>query len=348
LHLFIYSKYSRKMADDICLSEANTKLIFGNEHADRKLLITVCIHGNETCGLVAVNELIEEGFFSDGFDTNRTQVTIILGNPRALKENKRFIDINMNRIFTPQFIESEMKDDMLGKELYEVSHLQKITAAIQNCTAYLDLHSTSAPTIPFAIVFHGEESLCNLLSVRFLIQNVIKVIVGTSIDYAHSLGIPSICVECGQHISREAVEVAKRNIGAFVTEHPFDHFPKKHLYVDRSVILRKGFRFMKNVKAFDWVNHNEVVAQDDVVGDIKCPYNPGAFLVMPVANPVLGEEAWVWGHTPDVWVDSDMALQQKLGQLSLKDKKMGGYRTFSPCSDIGRKNIGGKTVSSHG
>jgi len=76
-----------------------TKLVLGAEDAPKKLLVTVCIHGNEICGLEAVNRLLHEGFFKHGFDTRSTRVTILLGNPRAVMENKRYIDVNLNRMF---------------------------------------------------------------------------------------------------------------------------------------------------------------------------------------------------------------------------------------------------------
>jgi succinylglutamate desuccinylase len=61
--------------------ETTTKLVLGctDSTPTRRLLITVCIHGDEICGLHAVNELLKEGFFHDGFDTDNTQVVILLG-----------------------------------------------------------------------------------------------------------------------------------------------------------------------------------------------------------------------------------------------------------------------------
>jgi len=52
------------------------------------------------------------------------------------------------------------------------------------------------------------------------------------------------------------------------------------------------------------VNCNELVACDNA-GEIRCPYKQGAFLIMPVGNPTLGEEAWLWGHTHDLYSESD-------------------------------------------
>jgi len=48
--------------------------------------------------------------------------------------------------------------------------------------------------------------------------------------------------------------------------------------------------------AFEKVSCNEVLAEDDEVGQIKCTASSGAYIIMPTANPILGEEAWFWGE----------------------------------------------------
>jgi succinylglutamate desuccinylase len=283
-----------------------TKLQFGADDAPKKLLVTVCIHGNEVCGLLAVNELLQEGFFKHGFDKSSTRVTILLGNPRAVMENKRYIDRNLNRMFVLHECDKEPEEPT--EEPYEQSRLEEIISEMHQCDCYLDLHSTSAPTVPFAIVPPGEktEALAKKFPVKFILHNVLNVINGTSVDYVKQLNKPGVCVECGQHREEETTRVAKETIKAFITGIPADHLPKTVLYVDRSVILREGFHFKKSalVKAFDYVDCNEVVAEDNA-GEIRCPYKQGAFLVMPVGHPTLGEEAWLWGHTHDIYNEED-------------------------------------------
>jgi len=277
----------------------STHLTFGclDGTPKRSKLITACIHGDEIAGMIAVNELIEEGFFDHGFDTENERVTIILGNPQAVIQKKRFIDINLNRIFTSQFINQNLQEDILPGDLYELSRLREIAKEIELCDDFLDLHSTSAPTLPFAIVAPtaNSEAMAKQFPIRFVLHNVTKVIFGTSIDYAFSMNKDAVCVECGQHSQRSTIDVAKQTIRAFVSGY-CDRSPKEVLFVDKSVILRNGFKFSKLTKAFDKVEYNQTIARDDVVGEIKCPYEQGAFLIMPIANPVLGEEAWLWGH----------------------------------------------------
>jgi len=175
--------------------------------------------------------------------------------------------------------------------------LDEIAQEIKKADYLLDLHSTSASTVPFAIVSPKPqaEEIAKQFPVGFILHNVVTVIVGTTLDYAHELDKVGICVECGQHTERSSVETAKKTIRCFVTG-TSDGSPKEVLFVDRSEILRTGFKFSRVAKAFDRVNYNELVACDNVVGEIRCPYKEGAFLIMPIANPVLGEEAWLWGH----------------------------------------------------
>jgi len=280
-----------------------TKLVFGAENAPKKLLVTVCIHGNEICGLVATNELLQEGFFKQ--IPKDVRVTIMLGNPRAVMEDKRFIDMNLNRMFDPKWYDDEHGAPHVD-DPYERSLLSGIISEMHKCDAYLDIHSTSAPTLPFAILSPGSksEALSRNFPVKFHLRNVGKVISGTSLDYVKGINKPGVCVECGQHRSEDAVKVAKDTIRAFITNIPADNYPKKLLFINKSVVLKEGFQFEKPAHAFDFVNCNELVASDNY-GEIRCPYKQGAFLIMPVAYPCLGEEAWLWGHTHELYNESD-------------------------------------------
>jgi len=275
-----------------------TKLIFGGLIPKRKKLITVCIHGDETCGLTAVNELIDEGFFENGFDIQNQRATIVLGNPKAVQDHKRFVDINLNRIFTPQFLEHKMNRDMVSSKHYELPRVMEIGPEIRECDEYLDLHSTSASTEPFAIVLPDNESenIAKMFPVKFILHNVNKIICGTTLDYALELHKTGCCVECGQHNCRRSVDIAKQTIRTFLSPSHEDHSSKEVLFVEKAEILRKGFKFCMDAKAFEKVQFNELVAVDDEVGELRCPYKGGAFLIMPIANPIEGEEAWLWGH----------------------------------------------------
>lgn len=98
---------------DTELGANNDVLVFG--HGPRRVLITVALHGNEPCGVDAVNQVIRLEFVHElvcrefGLQPDPeylkeyifSQLTIIflLGNPNAYLENKRYMSgvaINAN------------------------------------------------------------------------------------------------------------------------------------------------------------------------------------------------------------------------------------------------------------
>jgi len=303
--------------------------------AKKKKLITVAVHGDETGPLVAANEILYDLFTHDSHAASTpqntpqatrkgianlenqnhddfhheiseknpfvlqevledTRVVIMVGNPRALEERKRFIDVNLNRIFTETFVSEGPKDHFFHSN-YEFSLVHSICQEIADCDEYLDMHSTSSKSVPFAIPADNEESrkLAESFGAGFVIEDLIKSVKGTTIDFAQKLGKISCCVECGQHEERSTIEFAKDTIISFIRD---DKAPKARniLCCHCSQTLEEGFKFVKKVTAFEKVNYGELVAVDQFK-EIRCPYKNGAFIIMPTSKPVIGEEAWFWG-----------------------------------------------------
>lgn len=264
----------------------------GGEH----LLITVCLHGNEPCGMLAANELLQEGFFDfaagKALATAWDRLTVLLGNPAGVKAGKRFVDNNLNRLFTPD----EAQLAAAGGGGIEHRRVPELAAAIEQSTQHVDIHSSSAASPPFCFHFPGAESAAYATSfpVAYAIEDT--SIQGTSIHWAHQKGkARSILVECGQHDARETVEVAKRCIRRLVLGPEAMQAAQPHtLRTAGSVYVGRGFRWRGNVTAFQLVEQGEVIAEDDEHEELKCPHAQ-ARLVMPTQLPVAGEEAFMWG-----------------------------------------------------
>ncbi len=93
-----------------------------------------------------------------------------------------------------------------------------VAAAITGSTTFLDLHSSSAAAPAFAFHTPGAvpEAHAATLPVQYLIEDT--TLVGTTIAWAAEQGVASAALlECGQHSSRQAVDVAKRAIMRIVT-----------------------------------------------------------------------------------------------------------------------------------
>lgn len=160
----------------------------------------------------------------------------------------------------------------------------------------LDVHSTSSPSPPFAITSGSQSSkdLASSLPVKFVLEGMTEVVSGTSIEYARKCRKTAACVECGQHDERRTVDIAKEAIKTFLLgsrKRMAEHILK----VDTSEKLRRGFRFAIDVRAFQKVKYDDLIAVDDEVGEMHCPYENGSWIIMPSAYPVVGEEAWFWG-----------------------------------------------------
>jgi len=304
------------------LSPENPKIVFGcldDELVTSKKLITVCMHGDEICGMIAANRLIQEGFFDSYFSKKGAQtkrLTIIVANPKGVQANKRFIDVNLNRIFHERRLRRtstagllEMPKDLLYndkviKEQYEVTRVQVLADEIAECDEYIDIHSTSAKSYPFALpaLDADSEAFARSFAVDFVIEQLVKSVRGTSIGWAHALNKKAVCFECGQHEDPNTTEIAKKLIMRFVTE-ILDGTAGTVLTCRSNEVIRKGFRWNRKAgppKAFEKVQPNELLAYDEEVGDIKCNNPRGAYIIMPTANPILGEEAWFWGDLKDI------------------------------------------------
>mgnify|MGYP000718108240 CR=1 FL=1 len=64
-------------------------------------MILVGVHGNERCGIDAINELLPT------LKIVRGRVLIAYGNPKAIAQNMRYTEANLNRLFKSDEMLSE-------------------------------------------------------------------------------------------------------------------------------------------------------------------------------------------------------------------------------------------------
>lgn len=259
--------------------------------------------------------------------------TLMLGNPEAFSADKRFLDSNLNRALTQEGIHAA--DAAAGRDsssgLYTCSnstdskssseapirivtpphsngingcgaHLgvekvraAKVAAVISGATMFVDIHSTSAAAAAFA--FHAPSQAAQDWAATFAVGFTIEdtSLIGTTFDWAARQGIDrAALVECGQHKARTSVDIAKRAILRIVTGQAAEMQPVR-LRNAGSVMVCHGFRFSQKTPSFHHVAYQQLIAQDEEHGDIRCPQLSGAYIVMPTEEPVHGEEAWVWG-----------------------------------------------------
>lgn len=269
------------------LTPATPLLTFESGKPGPSILISVAVHGDEVCGCQAVNELIGEGFFSALYSG---KVTVVLANPSAAAQNARYVDRNLNRSVCPEHF-----GEANG---YEGLRARYIAELIENHDIYLDIHSTSADCPPFALPASNSQSvkLASRLPVGFVVKDLIHTTTSrcTTIDWALKHGKTAVTVECGKHTSATTRDNAGKVIRSLILSETPASAPVVMTSTE-NVLVQRGFHFLRKVRCFEYVHNGKLIAQDDT-RCIQCPYTEGAYVIMPTAIPIVGEEAWFWGR----------------------------------------------------
>ena len=134
----------------------------------------------------------------------------ISGNLKALKENQRFLNHDLNRIWINGGLESLDTRKNLSVEEKEQQILFKILQDIlreeKGPFYFIDLHTTSSKTLPFITI---NDSLINRkFSCLFPVPIVLGIeeyLEGPLLSYINQLGYVSLGFESGQHDELSAI-----------------------------------------------------------------------------------------------------------------------------------------------
>ena len=158
------------------------------------------IHGNETSGIFALKDAFE------AIDSLQVKGTIygLSGNLKALQINQRYVDEDLNRLWTKERIEAIKKKTVLNDEEVELVELLSVLNHILETEKppfyFIDLHSTSSKTLPFITI---NDALINRnFSKQFPVPIVLGIeeyLNGPLLSYINELGYVSLGFESGQH-----------------------------------------------------------------------------------------------------------------------------------------------------
>ncbi len=189
-------------------------------------VIIAGIHGNETCGVFAFNEIIDDLNIENG------TVYFIYGNPKAIKINKRMFEFNLNRAFLE---ENEYDDDI--KNTYEFKRAQFIKKYLDKSSALLDLHSGEVDVHPFMFAEKNSIEIIKYFPKEFsyVVSGIEDIEPGGADGYMNKNGKIGICIECGKHNNPDGVSLSKRSIYGFL-------FSRNHIYNKNNCELYVGNR----------------------------------------------------------------------------------------------------------
>ena len=101
------------------------------------------MHGNERVGAEVVEYLADTLSRSEALIYGR--ITLILGNPQAYAENKRFTETDLNRQFGSGLAALRKN----GSKNYEEKRALELLPFLEKADFLLDIHSTIKPSVPF-------------------------------------------------------------------------------------------------------------------------------------------------------------------------------------------------------
>ena len=179
------------------------------------LLVFGAIHGNEPCGPQAITRFKTQLESREISLTSGSITMVPVCNPKAYKAEQRYINCDLNRLFSPETVEDISRYD------YEDSLVPRLRGLIKQSYALLDLHSYTASS------FYGDnhayvmwDNISDLSSkpwaqalakrIGFTLEGFGNLYPGGTDTnaYAFQQNNMSLTVECGQHNSPTAPDVA--------------------------------------------------------------------------------------------------------------------------------------------
>jgi len=170
------------------------------------LIAVAGVHGNEPAGVHAARRVLLRLAEADLRVSG--ELVALCGNLRALRQNRRYLDRDLNRQWTAAGMAraAASPDGAEGEELVELrAALDEVVAAARGPVCFVDLHTTSAEGIPFALV--GDTLAQRRFAAQFPLPAILGLeeqIDGVLAEYMASLGATSLSVEGGQHDSPDS------------------------------------------------------------------------------------------------------------------------------------------------
>jgi succinylglutamate desuccinylase len=187
------------------------------------LLVIGAIHGNEPAGVEAARAVL------DRLDEHQAplagEVVVLVGNPVAMAQGRRFVERDLNRQWTAERVaearararapEDHGRSDVEQAGLAGLADaIDEVIGSARGTVFALDLHTTSAEGLPFAIL--GETAADRHFAAAFPLPGIVglqQALQGVLSLHLSARGCPALTIEGGQHHGA----AARRNLEAAIT-----------------------------------------------------------------------------------------------------------------------------------
>jgi predicted deacylase len=295
------------------------------------LIVVGGLHGNEPAGIQAMRRVLPK--LRSLEEKLRGRVYFIAGNTRALAKGTRYLDLDLNRSWTQEDLAHvgtpELCGGSEGLELTELDQLfDSILVTARNEVYVLDLHSTSAPGVPFATVGDTLRNryFAQYFPVRILL-GIEEQLEGTMLEYLNNIGCVTLGFEGGSHDALETIRnheamiwLALVNAGIIWEEDVpqldifRDHLtaaPGHHGVIEvryrEPVKADDEFKMRPHFKNFDPVAKGDVLARNRY-GDIAAPET--GMLLMPLYQKLGNDGFFIVRKISRYWLWLSEALRR--------------------------------------
>lgn len=285
----------------------------------RLLVVLGGLHGNEPCGVLALQRVFAR--LAQDRSALLGRLYGLAGNRQALAVGKRYLDDDLNRMWRPENLEASADLDAdAPRELLELRDIARALEVLGSVplehARFLDVHSTSGGGSAFTSL---DDTLANReLAFALPVPHVLGLeeeLAGTLVSHLNERGHSAIGFESGQHedpgsveraeaaiwIAMEAAGVLARGERAEV-DWAREALSRQHagapgvveVIYRHPVALADAFHMSPGFVNFQYVNEGQVLARDrtgelraGVAGMILMPLyqgqgDDGYFLVRPV------------------------------------------------------------------
>lgn len=283
------------------------------------LILIGGLHGNEPGGVAAIEHVLGS-LRKDGARVHGELIGLI-GNLRASNAGVRFVDRDLNRMWTADQIAAARAaagDDGVAAEVSELAELADaldgVLARARGPVYALDLHTTSAEGVPFGVV--GATEAHRGFASEFFLPGIVGIeekLAGVLTRYLSDRGCVTLAVEGG----RSASAASAANLEAAVTialaasgvvdadDLPDLEWARDHLAWARGdlpqlievtsrheVRPEHGFRMEPGYANIQRTPSGALLARD-AAGEIRAPFD--GLVLLPLYQP-LGADGFFYGR----------------------------------------------------
>ncbi len=173
------------------------------------VVIVAGMHGNEPAGLAAIREVF--GGLTGRESRLRGELVALAGNLTAIARGVRYVDVDLNRLWTEAKVErldrAGPRSIEEGEQLGLLEALRSIARQAAGPLHLIDLHTSSADGPPFLTVGDTLRNRNWALGLPLpILLGIEEQIDGALLEFAGNRGALTLGVEAGRHDRRSSVE----------------------------------------------------------------------------------------------------------------------------------------------